>query len=59
MLITLEMRPRRVRKRTGARTVLASALSDEHWSVIADQFVEEPTGGRPRIAPRPCLEGML
>ena len=44
---------------TGARTVQESELSDEQWHVIADLFVEEETGGRPRIAPRPCLEGVL
>ena len=59
MLITLEHWPRRGRNCTGARTVLKSELTDEQWHRIADLFGEDPTGGRPRIAPRPCLEGIL
>ena len=59
MVITLELWPRRGRNRTGARTVLASELTDGQWHLIQDLFVERPTGGRPRVAPRPCLEGIL
>lgn len=59
MVITLEMWPQCGRNVTGARTVQASELTDEQWHVIQDLFVEEETGGRPRIAPRPCLEGVL
>ena len=59
MVITLELWPQRSRNVTGARTVQASELTDEQWHLIQDLFVEEGTGGRPRIAPRPCLEGIL
>ena len=59
MVITLEMWPQRGRNVTGARTVQDSELTDEQWHLIKDLFVEEETGGRPRIAPRPCLEGIL
>ena len=59
MVISLEMWPPRGRNVTGARTVQASELTDEQWHVIEDLFVEEEMGGRPRIAPRPCLEGIL
>ena len=59
MVITLELWPARGRNRTGARTVLASELTDGQWNLIKDLFVERPTGGRPRVPPRPCLEGIL
>ncbi len=59
MVITLELWPARGRNRTGARTVLTSELTDGQWNLIKDLFVERPTGGRPRVAPRPCLEGIL
>ena len=59
MVITLELWPTWGRNRTGARTVLASELTDGQWNLIKDLFVERPTGGRPRVAPRPCLEGIL
>jgi hypothetical protein len=59
MLLTLKWWPKRGRNTTGARTVPNSELTDEPWDVIRDLFVEIPTGGRPRIAPRPCLEGIL
>lgn len=59
MVITLELWPQCGRNVTGARTVQDSELTDEQWLLIQDLFVEEETGGRPRIAPRPCLEGIL
>lgn len=59
MMISLEMWPKRGRNVTGARTVQVSELTDEQWHLIKDLFVEKPTGGRPRVAPRPCLEGIL
>jgi transposase len=59
MVLTLEWWPKRGRNTTGARTVPPSELPDEQWDLIQDLFVERPTGGRPRIAPRPCLEGIL
>ena len=37
-------------------------LTDEQWNLIADLFVEcpvGPKGGRPRVASRPCVEGIL
>lgn len=68
MLITLPMwrgGPVRTvggRNRTGARTTPPPYLNDEQWIVIADLFADpEPhtAGGRPRVPPRPCLEGVL
>ncbi len=59
MSLTLTWWPKRCRNTTGARTVPQSELTDEQWDLIKDLFVERPTGGRPRIAPRPCLEGIL
>ena len=37
-------------------------LTDEHWDRIAHYFPEHPPspkGGRPRVADRECLEGIL
>jgi transposase len=37
-------------------------LTDEQWLLIADLFPEvprSPKGGRPPIAPRPCLEAII
>jgi len=37
-------------------------LSDEQWSLISDLFPvpkPDPRGGRPRVDPRQCLEGIL
>ena len=59
MVITLELWPQRGRNVTGARTVQDSELTDEQRYLIRDLFVEEETDGRPRISPRPCLEGIL
>ena len=55
MVITLELWPQRGRNVTGARTVQDSELTDEQWLLIQDLFVEEETGGRPRIAPRTVI----
>jgi len=47
---------------TGSRTEPKSQLSDEQWLLIEDLFPEPPmtiVGGRPRVAPRDCLEGIL
>jgi transposase len=62
MLITLPMWPRRGRNRTGSRTAPKPYLNDEQWNLIADLFPHPPmttAGGRPRVPPRACLEGVL
>ena len=62
MKLTLKMWPRRGRNRTGSRTDPNSELTDRHWLLIAELFQNpdpSPAGGRPRIEPRPCLEGVL
>lgn len=63
MLITLlKWPPRRGRNATGSRTAPKPFLSDAQWDLIADLFPHPPVspqGGRPRIEPRPCLEGVL
>lgn len=62
MHLTLRWWPSRGRNITGSRTVPKSELTDGQWFLIADLFVEPPrssAGGRPRVAPRPCLEGIL
>lgn len=59
MLLTLQWWPQRGRNTTGARTVPKPELTDEQWSLIKDLFPEGPAFGRPRIPPRPCLEGIL
>ena len=59
MLLSLEWWSERGRNTTGAKTVPQPELTDEQWSLIKDLFPEVPAFGRPRIAPRPCLEGIL
>lgn len=59
MTISLEWWPKRGRNTTGARTAPQPELTDEQWTLIKHLFVERPTGGRPRVAPRPCLEGII
>lgn len=62
MLLTLSVWPRRGRNRTGSRTVPPPYLNDEQWLTIADLFPHPPVsplGGRPRVPPRACLEGVL
>lgn len=54
--------PRRRSNRTGSRTAPKPFLSDSQWVLLADLFPDRPVGqagGRPRIASRPCLEGIL
>ena len=48
MVIILELWPTRGRNHTGAKTVLASELTDGQWNLIKDLFVQRSTGGRPR-----------
>ncbi|WP_166832099.1 transposase [Thalassoroseus pseudoceratinae] len=62
MLITLSAWPRLGRNRTGSRTAPKPYLNNEQWLLIDDLF-EDPLpsklGGRPRVPPRRCLEGVL
>ena len=51
--------PRRRSNKTGSRTSPAPYLNDKQWLVIADLFPHKATGGRPRVHPRACLEGVL
>ena len=58
----LQWPPRRRSNRTGSRTAPKPFLSDTQWLLIADLFPDPPVGprgGRPRVASRPCLEGIL
>ena len=62
MLISLSFQPRRGRNCTGSRTAPKPYLTDEQWVMIADLFENpepSPLGGRPRVPPRECLEGVL
>ena len=63
MTITLLLwPPRRRPNTTGSRTAPKPFLSDSQWLLIADLFPHppvSPVGGRPRVEPRPCLEGIL
>ena len=63
MIISLSMwPPRRRPNTTGSRTVPTSFLTDAQWARIRDLFENpdpSPKGGRPRIEPRECLEGIL
>ena len=63
MLITLSMWPQRRRPNTtGSRTAPKPYVSDFEWKLIADLFDNydpSPAGGRPRVAARACLEGIL
>lgn len=63
MLITLSQWPRRRRPNTtGSRTAPKPFLTDFQWKLIKDIFENpepSPFGGRPRVDPRLCLEGIL
>lgn len=65
MVLTLTWWPRRCRRNSAStteRTIRNPQLSDEQWFLIADLFPEKEmtrAGGRPPIAARPCLEGIL
>ena len=63
MLITLSQWPTRRRSNcTGSRTTPPPFLTDSQWVLIADLFPDPPMtsrGGRPRVPPRACLEGVL
>ena len=62
MVMTLpQWPPRRRSNRTGSRTVPKPLLSETQCLVLADLFPDPPDGprgGRPRVASRPCLEGI-
>lgn len=62
MLLSLSMLPTRDGNQTGSRTAPERYLSDDQWAIIADLFpmpVMTSVGGRPRVPPRHCLEGVL
>ena len=60
MLLSLSLwPPRRRSNKTGSRTSPKPYLTNQQWLVIADLFPHKPTGGRPRVHPRACLEGVL
>ena len=63
MLITLYGRPMRRRPNTtGSRTAPKPFVSDSQWVLIEPHLRNpppNPKGGRPRVDPRPCLEGIL
>jgi transposase len=62
LLALLRWPPRRRPNRTGSRTAPKRFLSDSQWLLIADLFPDPPVGpagGRPRVAARDCLEGIL
>src|SRR5687768_16306513 len=63
MLITLALwPPRRRPNRTGSRTAPKPFLNDTKWLLIAELLADpppSPLGGRPRVEPRPCLEGII
>ena len=57
----------RSRTETGSRrepnlSTVPPELTDEQWWLIADLFAgpkPDPRGGRPRVDPRRCVEGIL
>ena len=55
-------RKRRPKARAGSRTEPEHELTDEQWLLIVDLFPHRPPsakGGRPRLEPRCCVEGIL
>ena len=62
MLLKFHWWPSAGRYSGASMTDPESQLTDEQWFRIADLFPWEPpsrAGGRPRIEPRACLEGIL
>ena len=63
MVISLSMwPPRRRPNTTGSRTAPKPFLIDSQWVLIKDLLRDPPKskrGGRPRVAARACLEGIL
>jgi transposase len=51
-----------VESSTGSKMEPEFELSDEQWNLISDLFPTEPVGpkgGRPQVASRPCVEGII
>jgi hypothetical protein len=63
MIISLSMgKPRRRPNTTGSRTAPKPFVTDAQWAIIRDLFRNPPPsakGGRPRVGPRACLEGII
>jgi len=63
MLISLSLWPKRRRPNTtGSRTTPKPFITDSQWNLIQHLFANpdpSPLGGRPRVDPRACLEGVL
>jgi len=54
--------PRRRSNKTGSRTAPKPFVSDAQWDIIKDLFADPlpgKQGGRPRVDPRECLEGVI
>jgi transposase len=61
MKLTLRWWPKRGRNHTGTRTEPQPELTDKQWFLIAELFENpdpSPAGGRPRVDPRRCFEGI-
>lgn len=62
MIITLEMWPQRNSNLATTKANKRSQITDTQWFLIADLFPWKPptrAGGRPKIQPRECFEGIL
>lgn len=62
MKLTLLWFPSVERYHTASKTDRLTQLTDEQWALIEDLFPWEPPtrdGGRPKVPPRACLEGIL
>lgn len=63
MLISLSWWPKRRRPNTtGSRTAPKPFVTDSQWNLIQHLFENpdpSPLGGRPRVDPRACLEGII
>ena len=62
MRLTFMWWPSVRRFQMASKTETKAQLTDEQWNLIEDLFPWNPPtrfGGRPRIPPRACLEGIL
>ena len=62
MIITLKMWPQRNSNHATTKVNQRSQVTDTQWFLIADFFPWKPptrVGGRPKIHPRECFEGIL